>query len=193
MLRNGGEVLFNRMTIPLEFGEIAGIINLNGLTISSKNVYQVIPDTKLLDLAHRTVDKDAIDCVIPFVGTPELNSACWIELRKQLESNNIKFLISAPDRQTVIEDDGSFFKMTSEEVAMDLLPYGQTDALVHEAVNLKTEYRNDKIKLIEPRTGTKDRIVILSYVNYVMSLIENEWLKQQQMGSSDWDDFNVVY
>ena len=89
--------------------------------------------------------------------------------------------------------DGSYFKMTSEEVAEDLLPFGQTDSLIQEAVNLKTEYRNDKIKLVEPRNGTKDRIVILSYVNYIMTLIENEWLKQQQNDDSSWDDFNLVY
>ena len=105
----------------------------------------------------------------------------------------MKFLISVQDRQTEIEDNGSYFKMTSEEVAKDLLPFGQTDLLIQEAVNLKTEYRNDKIKLIEPRNGTKDRIVILSYVNYIMTLIENEWLKQQQNDDSSWDDFNLVY
>lgn len=193
MLRNGGEVLFNRMGMPLDSNDLIGINNLHGLTISDKIIYQVLPDAKLNDLRQRTVDKDAIPCIIPFVGSAEINSLAWIELRKQLESNNIKFLISVQDRQTEIEDDGSYFKMTSEEVAEDLLPFGQTDSLIQEAVNLKTEYRNDKIKLVEPRNGTKDRIVILSYVNYIMTLIENEWLKQQQNDDSSWDDFNLVY
>ena len=83
--------------------------------------------------------------------------------------------------------------MSSEEVVNALLPYGQTDELIHEAVNLKTEYRNDKIKWVEPRTGTKDRVVILSYVNYIFSLIENEWLKQQQNDSSGWESFQLIY
>lgn len=192
-LRNGGETLYNRMTIPLNVGEIVGIPDLRGLTISDKFIYQVVPDAKLHDLQNRTVDKNAVPAIIPFVGTPELNSSAWIELKKQLESNNIKFLISVQERQNRIEDDGSFFKMTSEQVALDLLPYGQTDALVQEAVNLKTEFRNDKIKLTEPRTGTKDRVVILSYCNYIMSLIENEWLKQQQDDISSWDDIQLVY
>ena len=141
----------------------------------------------------RTVDPNAYPCIIPFIGTGEINSLAWIELKKQLENNNIKFLISSQDKQTMIEDDGSFFKMTSAEVVDTLLPYGQTDELIHEAVNLKTEYRNDKIKLVEPRTSTKDRVVILSYIIYVFSLIENEWLKQQQNDSSGWEDFQLVY
>ena len=193
MLRNGGEVLFNRMGMPLEFGDMVGIPHLNGLTISDKSIYQVVTDAKLIDLSQRTIDKNAIHCIIPFVGGTEVNSFAWVELKKQLETGNIKFLTSVQDRQESLEDDGSYFKMTSEEIAQDLLPYGQTDLLIQEAVNLKTEYRNDKIKLTEPRNGTKDRIVILSYANYIMTLIENEWLKQQQQGDTDWEEFNLIY
>ena len=193
MLRNGGEVLFNRMGMPLDQNEMIGIPYLNGLTVSDKLMYQVVTDAKFNDLIQRTIDKNAIPCIIPFIGSTELNSSAWIELRKQLDNNNIKFLIPIQERQTIIEDDGSFFKMTSEEVAQDLVPYGQTDALIQEAVNLKTEYRNDRIKLVEPRNGTKDRVVILSYVNYIMTLIENEWLKQQQESYSGWDEFDLVY
>jgi len=193
MSRNGGEILFNRMTMPWEINEKPWMMNFHGLTISEKLNYHVVPDSKLVDYRMRTVDKDAYPCIIPFIGTGELNSIAWIELKKQVESGNIKFLISSQDKQGKIEDDGSYFRMSSEEVVKTLLPYGQTDELIHEAVNLKKEYRNDKIKLIEPRTGTKDRVVILSYCNYIFSLIENEWLKQQQNDSSSWDDFNLIY
>ena len=191
--RAGGETLFNRMTIPWTLEETHGVLNFHGLTISDKNVYHVVPEAKLADYRMRTVDKNAYPCIIPFISTSELNSFCWIELKKQIENNNIKLLISSQDKQTEIEDDGSFFKMTTEEIVKTLLPYGQTDELIHEAVNLKTEYRNDKIKLIEPRTGTKDRVVILAYCNYIFYLIENEWLKQQQNDYSSWDDFNLIY
>ena len=92
-----------------------------------------------------------------------------------------------------MEDTGEYFKMTAEEVVMDILPYGQTDELIQEAVNLKKEIRNDRIKLVEPRSGTKDRIVILSYANYVMSLIEQEWLRQEQEEDIDVEDFDLIY
>ena len=190
--RSGGETLFNRMTTPWDVGERPGMINLRGLTISDKK-YHVVPEAKLNDYRARTVDPNAYPCLIPFIGTGEINSLAWIELRKQLENGNIKFLISSQEKQNNIEDDGSFFKMTSTEVVQTLLPYGQTDELIHEAVNLKAEYRNDKIKLVEPRTSTKDRVVILSYINYIFYLIENEWLRQQQNSSSDWEDFQLVY
>ena len=107
--------------------------------------------------------------------------------------DNIKFLVSMQDRQIALEDSGEYFKMTSEELVKDMLPYGQTDALIQEAVNLKTELRNDKIKLTEPRSGTKDRIVILSYANYILSLIEQEWLKQEQEEEFDINDIELIW
>ena len=78
MSRSGGETLFNRMTIPWEIGERPGMINLQGLTISEKNMYHVVPEAKLADYRMRTVDKNAYPCIIPFIGTSELNSLSWI-------------------------------------------------------------------------------------------------------------------
>lgn len=191
--RSGGEVLFNEMTTPWNVEERGSVWDCRGLTVSDKYKYHVVPDTKLQDLRQRTVDPNAVPCIIPFIATGDLNTLCWIELKKQLETNNIKFLISMQDRQTNIEDSGEYFKMTSEELVQDTLPYGQTDALIQEAVNLKTEFRNDKIKLTEPRSGTKDRVVILSYANYIMSLIEQEWLKQEQEADYSLDDMQLIW
>lgn len=117
----------------------------------------------------------------------------WLELRKQLDMGNIKFLIPMQDRQQNIEDNGEYFNMTAEQVGQDLLPYGQTDALIQEAVALKQEYRQDKLKLTEPRSGTKDRIVCLSYVNWIASQIETEWNKQQQEAEFDISDWTLVW
>ena len=99
------------------------------------------------------------------------------------------------DKQEAIEDDGTYFKMTSDELAKTLAPHMQVDLLIQEAINLKTEFRNDKIKLVEPRSGTKDRAVVLAYGNYIASLIENEWNKQAQVedDTTDWDEVPLVW
>lgn len=191
--RAGGEVLYNRMTELWEHPERGSFWNPHGFTICDKPQYHVVPSTKLADLRERTVDPQAIPCIIPMIGTGELNSTCWVELKKQLECGNIKFLVSMQDRQEAIEDDGTFFKLSTEELAQELSPYGQTDLLIQEAINLKTEFKNDKIKLIEPRSGTKDRAVVLSYGNYIASLIENEWNKQNQNEDFDIDSIQLVW
>ena len=191
--RAGGEVLYNRMTEFWEYEERGKNWNPHGFTICDKMQYHVVPENKIKDLKERTVDPQAIPCIIPMIATSEINSLCWVELKKQLECGNIKFLVSMQDRQEAIEDDGSFFQMTSEELAKELAPYGQIDLMIQEAINLKTEFRNDKIKLIEPRSGTKDRAVVLSYGNYIASLIENEWNKQAQTEEFDVSQIQLVW
>ena len=83
--------------------------------------------------------------------------------------------------------------MTPEEIGDELAPYGETDLLIQEAVNLKTEIRMDKVHLSEPRTGTKDRAVVLAYGNYVASLIENQWKKQMQKSTYDLSKIQLVW
>ena len=191
--RSGGEVLFNHLTEPLENQERGRNWDKRGLTVCDNSAFHVVPETKLQDLRKRTVDKNAVHCVIPFIGTSELNSACWLDLRKQLETNNIKFLISAQDHQTDLEDSGKYFELTTEDLVQDLLPYGQIDMMIQECVSLKTEIKGNYIKLKEPRNGTKDRAVIVAYVNYIMSLIENDWAKQSQEDDIDIDNIQLVW
>ena len=65
--------------------------------------------------------------------------------------------------------------------------------MVIEAVNLKTVIKQDKIKLEEPRTGTKDRIVTIMYGNYIIDLIENAWQQQLQEDEFDVDSIQLVW
>lgn len=190
-LRNGGEVLYNYITIPKENEERGANWNVHGLGLSPK--YQILPQGKLDDLRSRVVDKTPIGCIIPVSATAETNSVMWAALKKQLECNNIKFPLSMQDRQTALEDSGEYFELSSEALAEELLPYAQIDLLIQEAVNLKAEFKNDKIKLVEPRSGTKDRAVVLSYVNYIADLIENEWNKQNQKQEFDISQIQLVF
>ena len=193
--RAGGEVLYNRMTEPWEHPERGGNWNSHGFTVCDKMQYHVVPEAKLKDLKARTVDPNAVPCIIPMISTGDINSVSWVELKKQLECGTVKFLTSMQDKQEAIEDDGTYFKMTSDELAKTLAPHMQVDLLIQEAINLKTEFRNDKIKLVEPRSGTKDRAVVLAYGNYIASLIENEWNKQAQVedDSVEWDEVPLVW
>lgn len=192
-LRSGGEVLYNQLTEYWEHPERGKNWNPHGFTVCDKMQYHVVPETKIKDLKERTVDNQAIPCIIPMIATPEINSIAWIELKKQLECGNIKFLVSMQDRQGALEDDGSYFQMTSDELAKELVPYGQVDMLIQEAINLRPEIKNDKIKLVEPRSSTKDRAVVLSYGNYIASLIENEWNKQSQEEEFDINEIQLIW
>nr|DAZ37489.1 MAG TPA: large terminase [Caudoviricetes sp.] len=192
-LRSGGETLYNKTTMQWEPNKSVGNRRINGLTISTEKDLQVLPDNKLQDLIERTVDKNAMACMIPIIGTGDLNSAMWMELRRQLDSNNIKFLINTQDKQTQIENDGSYFDMSSEEFAETIAPYGQVDLMIQEAVNLSAEFKDGRVRLKEPRMGTKDRAICLSYGNYIASKLENKYNQSMQEDNLDIDDIQLVF
>ena len=192
-LRSGGEALFNKMTMELENPNHGVLWDKRGLTVSDELELHVVPEGKLQDLRNRTVDKNAVPCIIPITGSTTLNSTMWIELRKQLDNGNIKFLVPMQTYQESLEDNGDIFGMTSEEVADSLLPYAQVDLLVNEAVNLKAEIKDGGVKLSEPKNGFKDRAVCLSYGNYIASKIENIWQRRMVNQKVDYSDIQLVW
>ena len=192
-IRSGGEALYNKMTMELENPNHGVLWDKRGLTVSDELELHVVPEGKLQDLRNRTVDKNAIPCIIPITGSTTLNSTMWIELRKQLDNGNIKFLVPMQTYQESLEDNGDIFGMTSEEVANALLPYAQVDLLVNEAVNLKAEIKDGGVKLSEPKNGFKDRAVCLSYGNYIASKIENIWQRRMVNQKVDYSNIQLVW
>ena len=92
--RNGGEVIYTDLTKPRKHPfRNENEWNEHGFTISTDNKYQTSTQAKLDDLKDRTIDPQAIPCMIPMIGTPELNSNMWIDTQKQLREENIELLI----------------------------------------------------------------------------------------------------
>ena len=114
-------------------------------------------------------------------------------MKKQLESNNVKFLIACQDKQTQLEESGQYFDMTSEEFAQTMLPYGQVESLITEAINLSAEFKDGRVKLKEPRAGTKDRAVCLAYGNYIASKIENKYNQSAYDEAIDYEHIQLVW
>ena len=189
--RSGGEAIFNHLTEPLDRPELGPAWDKRGFGLADR--YHVVPDAKLVDYNNRVVERDPVHCLIPIIAVQGFNSICWLALRKQLETNNIKFLVSMQAHQDELIESGEYYEYTAEEMAAELEPYGQTDMLVIEAVNLKTIIKQDKVKLEEPRNGTKDRIVVISYGNHIIDLIENAWQQQVQEGEIDVENVQLVW
>lgn len=190
--RSGGETLFNRMTMPWEHPQRGGYWDSRGFTVANDASLHVVTSAKLDDFRSRTVDRDAIPCIIPIIGSTPLNSACWTALKKNLECNNIKFLCSSDKKQEILEDSGEFYHMTSEELADALYPHLMTENLIQEAVGLSTTItQNNEIKLTESGQNTKDLIVLLSYLNYIADRLENERNKYLYDEIADEDILNI--
>ena len=58
--------------------------------------------------------------------------------------------------------------------------------MINEAINLTSALTAGNIKLVEPSTGRKDRIVSLMMGNYYVSLLDSDLLRDNE-GVSDQD------
>ena len=88
-----------------------------------------------------------------------------------------------------------YLKMTNNDRMREKLPFVQTEFLVQEAISLRQEIREGKIKLKEPRSFTKDRIVTLAYGNMFFNMLENKLSKQDQVEDFDesaWKNIMLV-
>jgi hypothetical protein len=191
--RSGGEAIMIALSKPYTNERYAGYINNHGLTMSDKKEYHVARPDKLDYYRANAVDPNAYPCIIPIVGSENLNTAYWKATRVSLEGGRIKFLQSMSDKQDAMVDSGEYYKYTSDKLADILAPHGNTDMLISEAVNLKTIIKNDQIKLEPPINGHRDRIVTLAMGILICDYIENEWNRQNHAGGYDYDDMQFVW
>ena len=124
------------------------------------------------------------------IGTSELNSNMWLDLQKQLRDETVDLLIEDIEFEQEFESTKEYFTMTDEERFNFKLPYIMTMSLINEAINLSQEWREGKVKLSEPRLGTKDIIVAFAYGNYVSSLIINKLEQQDEDDDINMDEWS---
>ena len=191
--RSGGEALFDFLSGKTPHDKLEGIWNDSGFTVSNESDIHLVSSAKIEEFRNRTIDKNAIPCLVPITATSEINSLGWQSLKKQLEVNNIKFLVNMQDAQNNLEDSGEYYELTSEQLADRLAPFGQTDLLIQESINLSAEFRNGLVKLVEPRNSFKDRAVVLAYGNLIAEKLDNRFAKSNQSQEINIDDIELVW
>ena len=70
---NGGEVIYNSLTEYWDNPLYGSKWNPHGLTVSNRPELHILQANKIEDYKSRTVDQDAIPCIIPVGGTSEVN------------------------------------------------------------------------------------------------------------------------
>jgi hypothetical protein len=168
--------------------------NSHGFTIARETEYHMMPTVRLDELRGRTVDPDAIPCMIPISAHLDWNSEMWQDLAKRLRNNEISFLIDDLQFQQALTENKSYMSLSTEEKAQLQIGYVQTTLLVNEAINLSSEWRNGRLKLTEPRNGYKDRIVATAYFNMIATKIINKLERDEQKSTEiDWSNVQLVF
>ena len=126
--------------------------------------FRAFNDEKMYD---RSYEKDALD-VIYSVKTSGSNARAVLHsmhtyTKKQFESKRINIPMTELKIQELLQKEKKFFKMTSEEWAVFILPYYNTTRLVNEMINLEKKISGGLITLEETGSGRKDRYMSLAY------------------------------
>lgn len=140
------------------------------------------------ELKARTLGADAIGCIFPIAGTPALNSGIAISLKDRLKRKLISFLVddNAEEEYLIKSGNKDILDQTDSGVRAYLIQsHIQTTLMINECISLDSVFLGGLVKLVEPPSGRKDRFTSLSYLNYFVSLLDIQLLKDSKSEDSD--------
>ena len=152
-------------------------------------MHSTISDKEYDELSGRCASKDAVPCIYPISASAALNSEIASAFRTRLKSKLLRFLVDATTQEEI------YIKKKNKDVsgkdpesrALLLSPNINTTLLINEAISLDMSLTGgENIKLVEPSGGRKDRYSSVSYLNYYVSLLDQELLKDDD----DQDDLD---
>lgn len=191
--KSGGSIHYNNLTKEYKHpARSSKDWDERGLCVCLDIHKQFVPEAKVNDLYNRRIDPNAKQIIIPVQGSTDFNDLMWRSLRMNMVDNKVRLLIDDLEFDTELSERKDYFQMSSEDKMIEKLPYVQTEFLVNEAINLKQELREGKIKLKEPRSSTKDRIVTLAYGNLFFDKLENIMSKEDQRDDFNEDDWSNI-
>ena len=142
---------------------------------------EYVEDTLYDELTGRTLAKEAKPCVFPIYASATLNSQIAVKFRERLKNKLVSFLVDDNTEEEFLISSGNkdiIDQYETELRAYLLQAHIQTSLLINECISLEmaTTGAAGLIKLVEPEGARKDRYTACSYMNYYVSLMDNELL-----------------
>lgn len=151
-----------------------------------------IDDRVYQELSMRTLGKDAKACIFPISASSQLNSAIAVKFRERLKKRLVSFLVDDNVEEEFLIKSGNKDILDQNDTGVRahlLQAHLQTSLLVNESIALEMNIVNGLIKLVEPVGSRKDRYTSCSYLNYYVSLMDTELLKDRNSNTSDEKEF----
>jgi len=140
------------------------------------------------ELYRRTLGVDAQPVIYPISANAKFNSVMATSMKDTLKKKLFKFLVDEARAEDYLIKTKSAEFMTNDDIpakAFFMQPYVQTTLMINEAISLSMVLSGGNIKLVEPDTGRKDRIVTAMMGNYYASLEDAVLLKQTDNTSDE--------
>lgn len=135
------------------------------------------------DLASRTLSKSALPIIFPISATPQLNSQIAVAFKERMKNKLINFLVDDNEEESFLIKSGNkdIIDQGAPELRAYLLnPHIQTTLLINESIALDMDLTGAAglVRLVEPSGFRKDRYSSCSYLNYYVSLLDTELLRE---------------
>lgn len=140
-------------------------------------------DARVYDeLRNRTLSQNAKECIFPIFANSSLNSEIAVSFRTRLKKKLVYFLVDDNAEEEFLIKAGNKDILDQYDTGIRaylLQSHLQTTLLINECIALEMVLMNGNIKLVEPEGARKDRYTSVSYLNYYVSLMDTELLKDK--------------
>ncbi len=140
------------------------------------------------ELSDRTLGTNAKECIYPISASQSLNSQIAISFRDRLKRKLFKFLVDDSEEEDFLIKTGNKDILDQEDTEIKAFLTSanvQTTLLINECISLETKVIGaGVVKLQEQGQSRKDRFTSCSYLNWYISFLDQELLKDDD-GLSD--------
>lgn len=188
-IQNAGIAVYDALTSVTK-DEVRGV-EYPAMTVMN---HRDLDEKVIQELRERTLAQNAKPCIFPISATAALNSAIAVSFRDRLKRKLINFLVDEIAEEEFLIKSGNKDILDQEDMSMRAyLAQGsvQTSLLILESIALEMVTLNGYLKLVEPNNARKDRFSCASYLNWVVSLMDKQLLKETD-GSDDWSVLQSV-
>jgi len=134
--------------------------------------------------ATNAINYNAPKVIYAVKANAQFNSDCATMLRDDFRQGKVRLLLNDEDGERLLKSHKWYFDLDTTMQTKLLLPYIHTHLLIDEMVNLKSEFKDNNVKLKEQPNKRKDRYSSLSYGNFFVKSLERKLIKPQSDGSS---------
>ena len=186
-LQNAGISVFDALTSVTK-DETRGVEYKPYTVMNSTLVDQKVYD----ELTTRTLGKDAVPCIFPISANAPLNSHIAVKFRERLKKKLISFLVDDNTEEEFLIKSGNKDILDQDDTGIRaylLQAHLQTSLMINESIALEMAPAQGLVKLIEPTGSRKDRYTSVSYLNYFVSLMDTELLRDKYSELDDAEAF----
>jgi hypothetical protein len=149
-----------------------------------------VDDKVYEELIARTLGKEALGCIFPISATAGLNSLIAVKFRERLKKKLVTFLVDDNTEEEFLIKSGNKDILDQDDTGVRaylLQAHLQTSLFINESIALEMKILNGLIKLEEPAGSRKDRYTSVSYLNYYVSLMDVDLLKEKYTGDDEME------